>query len=97
MRWREFIGGVASVLPLGARAQQPERMRRIGVLVAWAAGDPEGQGRLAAFLQELQQLGWTIGRNVRIDTGAGAMLNVFTNTRQNWPSSRLMSFWPPEA
>src|ERR1700719_3699342 len=71
MRWREFIDGVASVLPLGARAQQPERMRRIGVLVAWAAGDPEGQGRLAAFLQELQQLGWTIGRNVRIDTRWG--------------------------
>jgi putative ABC transport system substrate-binding protein len=71
MRWREFIGGVASVLPLGARAQQPERMRRIGVLVAWAAGDPEGQGRLAAFLQGLQRLGWTIGRNVRIDTRWG--------------------------
>ena len=54
MRWREFIGGVASVLPLAARAKQPERMRRIGVLVAWAAGDPEGQGRLAAFLQGLR-------------------------------------------
>jgi putative tryptophan/tyrosine transport system substrate-binding protein len=71
MRWREFIGGVASVLPFTARAKQPERMRRIGVLVAWAAGDPEGQGRHAAFLQTLQRLGWIIGRNVRIDTRWG--------------------------
>jgi putative ABC transport system substrate-binding protein len=63
---REFIRGLASVLRLGSRAQ-----RRIGVIVAWAAGDPEGQGRLAAFLQMLQQLGWTIGRNVHIVTRWG--------------------------
>ena len=50
------------------RAQQPERMRRIGVLSNLAENDPEGQARDAAFLQGLQQLGWTIGRNVRIDT-----------------------------
>src|SRR3954447_874273 len=53
--------------PLAARAQQPERVRRIGVLMGSAADDPESQARIAAFLQALQQLGWTDGRNVRID------------------------------
>jgi hypothetical protein len=57
---REFITllGGAAAWPLGARAQQPDRMRRIGVLMNPAADDPEGQGRLAAFLQGLQELGW---------------------------------------
>ena len=67
---REFItllGGAAAAWPLAARAQQSERMRRIGVLMNLAAIDPEGQARIAAFLQGLQQLGWTDGRNVRID------------------------------
>ena len=71
MRRREFItllGGAAVVWPLAARAQRAERMRRIGVLMNLAADDPEGQARLAAFLDGLQQLGWTDGRNVRIDT-----------------------------
>ena len=71
MKRREFItllGGAAVAWPLAARAQQAERMRRIGVLMPFAAGDPEGQARFAAFLQELQQLGWTDGRNVQIDT-----------------------------
>ena len=54
--------------PLAARAQQGERMRRIGVLLAATADDPEFQARVGAFLQGLQQSGWTIGRNVRIDT-----------------------------
>ena len=70
MRRREFItllGGAAVAWPLAARAQQGERMRRIGVLMTLAADDPEGQARIAAFLQGLQQLGWTDGRNVRID------------------------------
>ena len=67
---RDFITLVAGAAawPLAARAQQPERMRRIGVLMNLAADDPEGQARLTAFLQGLQQLGWTDGRNVRIDT-----------------------------
>src|SRR5262249_24518819 len=52
-------------------AQQPERMRRIGVLMNVAAADPEGQAQVAAFLQALQQLGWSEGRNVRIDTRWG--------------------------
>jgi putative ABC transport system substrate-binding protein len=67
---REFItllGGAAAAWPLTARAQQGERMRRIGVLAGVAADDPEGQVRIAAFLQGLQQLGWTDGRNVQIE------------------------------
>jgi putative ABC transport system substrate-binding protein len=68
---REFItllGGAAAAWPLAARAQQGNRMRRIGVLLTLATDDPEGQARIAAFLQGLQQLGWTDGRNVQIDT-----------------------------
>ena len=71
MKRREFItllGGAAAAWPLAARAQQPERVPRIGVLMASAADDPENQARMAAFLQGLAQLGWTDGRNVRIDT-----------------------------
>ena len=74
MRRREFISllGGAAAWPLTARAQQGERMRRIGVLMDLAENDPEGQVRIAAFLQGLAQLGWTDGRNVRIDTRWGA-------------------------
>jgi putative ABC transport system substrate-binding protein len=71
VRRREFItllGGAAAAWPLAARAQQGERMRRIGVLVNLTADDPESQARIAAFRQGLQELGWTDGRNVRIDT-----------------------------
>src|SRR5262245_39325347 len=69
MKRREVITllGGAAAWPLAAHAQQPERMRRIGVLIPYAADDPEGQARIGAFLQGLQQLGWTEGRNVRID------------------------------
>src|SRR5215475_12342320 len=70
LRWREFIftlGGAAAAWPLAARAQQPERMRRIGVLMGLAEGDPEGRSRIAAFRKTLQDLGWTEGRNVRTD------------------------------
>jgi putative ABC transport system substrate-binding protein len=68
---REFItllGGAAVAWPLAARAQQRERMRRIGVLMHTAADDPEGQTRMAAFLQGLQEAGWAVGRNVEVDT-----------------------------
>src|SRR3954447_8890189 len=70
MRRREFIALLAGTpaLPLAARAQQPERMRHIAVLLPAAADDAEFQARIGAFLQGLQQSGWTIGRNVRIDT-----------------------------
>src|SRR5262252_4674104 len=69
MKRREFITliGCAAAWPLTARAQQGERMRRIGVLVSHTADDPQGKPRVAAFLQGLQQLGWTEGRNVQID------------------------------
>ena len=70
MRRRDFFtlfGGAAAAWPLVARAQQPERMRRIGVLTAFAENDVEGQARAKAFLQRLQDLGWTDGRNVRIE------------------------------
>ena len=62
------LGGAAAAWPLAARAQQAcERMRRIGVLMHLAADDPEGQSRVAAFLQGLQEAGWAVGRNVNID------------------------------
>ena len=69
MRRREFIAGLggAAAWPLVARGQQRERMRRIGVLMALASDDPEGQARLAAFAQGLQQSGWVIGQNIRVD------------------------------
>src|SRR5215467_10756579 len=66
---RDFItllGGGAAAWPIAVRAEG-ERIRRIGVLMNLAADDAEGQARLAAFVQDLQQLGWTDGRNVRID------------------------------
>ena len=77
MRRRAFITllGSATVWPLAARAQQNERMRRIAVLLPATAGDAAFQSRLGAFLQGLALLGWTIGRNVRIDVrwaGSGA-------------------------
>jgi putative tryptophan/tyrosine transport system substrate-binding protein len=71
VRRREFItllGGLAAAWPIAARAQQGERMRRIGVLLTAAADDPEFQARLAALLEGLQISGWIDGRNVRIDT-----------------------------
>src|SRR5204862_216256 len=70
MKRREFITliGTAAAWPLSARAQRGERMRRIGIILPAAADDAEFQARLAAFHQGLALLGWTIGRNVRIDT-----------------------------
>jgi len=70
MRRREFItllGSAAAAWPIEARAQQGVRMRRIGVLAGVAADDPDARVRIAAFLQGLQQLGWTVGRNVQIE------------------------------
>jgi putative tryptophan/tyrosine transport system substrate-binding protein len=74
IRRREFVvtlGGVAAAWPLATRAQQADRVRRIGALMTQAADDPEGQSRLLALAQGLQESGWTIGRNVRIDTRWG--------------------------
>src|ERR1700730_11156673 len=70
MRRRDFIsllGGAVAGPPLAARAQQPDRMRRIGLLGAFAADDPEMQARIAALRQGLESLGWSEGRNLRID------------------------------
>jgi hypothetical protein len=73
MRRREFItllgGAAASPVswPLSVRAQQGEHMRRIGLLPGYAEGDVEGQASVAAFQERLQELGWTKGRNIRID------------------------------
>jgi putative tryptophan/tyrosine transport system substrate-binding protein len=71
MQRREFIkviAGSSVAWPLTARAQQAERVRRIGVLMYLPADDAEGQARLAAFTQTLKQLGWSDGHNLRIDT-----------------------------
>ena len=70
MQRRNFIrllGGAAVAWPLAARAQQSDRVRRIGVLVAATADDADYQARIAAFQQGLQQLGWSDGRNVHVD------------------------------
>jgi putative ABC transport system substrate-binding protein len=75
MRRREFItlfGGAATIWPLAARAQQDERVRRIGVLMSDASNDPQARVRVAAFAQSLQELGWTDGRNARVDYRWGA-------------------------
>src|SRR5262249_42597200 len=74
MRRREFVTLLAGAAawPLAARAQQPQRVRRIGVFTAGAADDPEHQARNAAFLQGLGELGWIVGRNVRIEYRWGA-------------------------
>jgi len=74
MQRREFItlfGGAAATWPIGARAQQPERVRRIGVLMG-AANDSEGQARARTFEQALDRFGWILGRNIRIDYRWGA-------------------------
>jgi putative ABC transport system substrate-binding protein len=75
MQRREFIkliGGAAAAWPLAARAQQSDRMRRIGVLMNLAADDSESPVRFAAFAQGLQELGWIVGGIVRIDIRWGA-------------------------
>jgi ABC-type uncharacterized transport system substrate-binding protein len=75
LRRRQFItllGGAAAAWPLAAHAQQTDRVRRIGVLMNLAGDDPEGQARLAAFHQGLQEAGWAVGRNLRIEYCWGA-------------------------
>src|SRR5258705_13300056 len=70
LKRREFIilfGSAAAAWPLTARAQQAERMRRIGVLMLYPESDPQGQLRATAFRQGLEKLGWIVGRNVQID------------------------------
>src|SRR5262249_55852378 len=88
LKRREFIGliGSAAAWPLAARAQQPAgRVRRIGVLMNLAPDDPEGQARLAAFLQGLQEAGWAVGRNAQIDIRwAWATSSKCASRRSRW-------------
>jgi hypothetical protein len=96
MRRRDFIsllGGAA--WPLTARAQQPDRMRRIGILLPATADDEEYQVRIGAFMQGLQQSGWSIGQNVRVDTRwAKGSADDIRRLQQSWSRSRRMSSWP---
>jgi putative ABC transport system substrate-binding protein len=82
MKRREFIklvGGTVFAWPLAARAQQPERMRRIGVLMSVAAEDPYALDRVTALAQGLQELGWTVGRKPMLHPGGlGAKIILLT-------------------
>jgi hypothetical protein len=94
MRRRDFIkviAGAAAASPLAAHAQQPERMWRIGVLMAYAESDPEGQARVAAFREGLQKLGWTESRNIRIDSLGGGRRGVDATVREG---NRRATFRP---
>jgi hypothetical protein len=91
MRRREFItllGSAAAAWPVMARAQQPERVRRIGVLLGLSANDPEGEARLGAFSQALHQFG-VDRRVVALPT---VTLTAHAPTRRNWSRSRPTSF-----
>jgi putative ABC transport system substrate-binding protein len=92
VRRREFttlLGGAMIAWPFAARSQQPERMRRVGVLSALTADDPEGQTRVAAFREALQKLGWTDGRNLQLDIRwSEAMPNACARMRRTLPRLR---------
>src|SRR5215470_15221481 len=98
MRRRDFIQGIAGSAiswPPAARAQQQEHMRRIGVLMNAVENKPQGQARVAAFRQVLQQLGWSDGGNVRIDIRWGKTTSTANaNTQRNWSLSLLTLSWP---
>ena len=87
MRRREFIsllGGAVAARPLAAQAQQPDQMRRIGVLMNRRADNPEGHDQVTAFQQALQKLGWSDGRNGSTFVGARMMLTASASARRNW-------------
>jgi putative ABC transport system substrate-binding protein len=92
MRRREFIVGfgIATVWPPAGRAQQTDRVRRIGVLIQYAESDPEGQTRLAAFREELQKLGWTVGGNLKIEY----RWNVSNEERARSSTAELLKLAP---
>ena len=101
MRRREFItllGGAAAAWPLAARAQQAERMRRIGVLMNRPRTIRKGRPASRRSCKALQQLGWSDGRNVRIDIRwAAGDADRIADTRRNWSRSRRTSSWPRPA
>ena len=94
IRRREFItllGGAATAWPFAARAQQPERMRRIGALMYLAADDPDSPALVAAFARGLQELGWIEGRNIQIDYRRSAPAwRRMSEPRSGW--ARLAGF-----
>jgi hypothetical protein len=97
---REFIGllGGAAAWPLAVLAQQPEPMRRVGVLITTAVNDPDGQSRLASFLKELESLGWADGRNIQFRIlWLQVTRKTSANMLQNWSRSHRMSSWRREA
>jgi putative tryptophan/tyrosine transport system substrate-binding protein len=89
-----LLGGAAAAWPLAASAQQRDRVRRVGVLMNLAAGDPEGEARSAAFLQALQQLGWTDGHDVRIDYRWAGDAGSFHRYAEELLALAPESFWP---
>jgi putative tryptophan/tyrosine transport system substrate-binding protein len=85
MRRREFIGGLgAAAWPMATRAQQPDRARRVSVLMAFSENDPEAKAYLSGFTQRLSELGWINGRNVRMDVrwAAGSVDQMRTFTKE---------------
>src|SRR5262245_36334042 len=84
-----LLGGAAATWPLTARAQPADRVRRVGALMNLPADDQEVQLYMAAFQQGLQDLGWSIGRNLRLDHRWGPwIVSAFTRGRRNWSRSR---------
>ena len=97
MRRREFIalvGGGVAASTLAARAQQPERIRKIGVLMNFSLEDPEGQARVKAYAQALQKLGWIEGCNMRTEIRR-TMPIAIADTQRNWLRWRWVSSLPP--
>jgi putative tryptophan/tyrosine transport system substrate-binding protein len=93
MRRREFIAGVgsAAALPLVAGAHQPDRVRRIGVLMPYDENDPESTRRVSTFTQALVDLGWTDGRKVRVDLRFGIDPIGCERSRRSWSACRPTS------
>ena len=101
MKRRDFItllGGATAAWPLAARAQQGERMRRIGALMPHVAEQSAGTSQKRRVSEGLQELGWTVGRNVRIEyRWSAGDAGERASTPRNWSHSRRMSFLPPAA